>query len=78
VKIPPEKIKPVIKSEELKISGRIVDIEQYKRVAFKEATNQVLSRVKFIWSERWELGGGGILLGEYLIPELGQQALLVK
>jgi hypothetical protein len=31
VEIPPEKIEPAIQSGELKISGRMVDIGQYKR-----------------------------------------------
>lgn len=80
VEIPPERIEPLIKNREIKISGQNINIDQYKRSAFKEAAAQIISRVKSLWPNRWELdriiitGGGAILLGEYLLTELGQQA----
>jgi plasmid segregation protein ParM len=84
IEIPPERIEPIIRQGEVKISGRQVSVEQFKRAAFKEAAAQIISRVKSTWPDRWELdqilitGGGAILLGEFLLSELGQQAYVAE
>jgi plasmid segregation protein ParM len=82
LEIPLEKIEPHFRSGEIKVAGRAVSIEQYKRTALKEAASQIISKVKSIWPDRWELdqiiitGGGAILLGEFLASEFGQQSYI--
>lgn len=84
VEIPPERLEPLIRDGEVKIAGRRVEIGEYKKAAFWAASDQILSRVKSVWPDRWELdrilitGGGAVLLGEYLAAEFKQQAQIVS
>lgn len=83
VEIPTENIEQFIRQGEIKISGRTISIEPYKKRAFSETAKQILSRVKSFWPDRWNLdqiiisGGGATLLGEYLLNEF-QQAYIVS
>lgn len=83
VEITPERIEPIIRCGELRVSGQMKSIIEYKRAALRAAADQIVSRIKSLWPDRWELdrilisGGGAILLGEYLLPALDGQAVLV-
>jgi len=82
VEIPPERIEPIVRSGQLKIAGKETSIVNQQEIAFKEAAAQIISRIKSLWPDRWELdqillaGGGAILLGKYLKAELGDQAVI--
>lgn len=84
VEIPPERLEPVVRSGELRVGGKVVSIEHLKQQAFREAANQIISRIKSVWPDRWELdrviisGGGAIGLGEYLRSELKQEVQIVE
>jgi plasmid segregation protein ParM len=82
VEIPPERIEAVVRAGKLKISGNEISIHTEMETAFREAAAQIISRVKSLWPDRWELdlillaGGGAILLAKYLLAEFGQQAII--
>lgn len=82
VEIPPERIEPIARSGRIKVAGKETSIFIQQETAFKEAAAQIISRIKSLWPDRWELdqillaGGGAILLGKYLQAELGDQAVI--
>jgi hypothetical protein len=82
VEIPPERIEPIVRSGRIKVAGKETPIFIQQETAFKEAAAQIISRIKSLWPDRWELdrillaGGGSILLGKYLQAEFSEQAVI--
>jgi len=79
---PPESLEKVVASGQIKVGGKTVSIEKQKQQAFARAAEQIISKVKTLWPDRWQLeriiitGGGGQLLYNYLSNNLDQQAEL--
>jgi plasmid segregation protein ParM len=73
VEIPPEKLEPIVQRGILSLHGRNHPIEMYKRKAFQATADSIISRIKSIWTDAWQLdtivlaGGGSIVLGDYLL-----------
>lgn len=86
IEIPPEKLEPVVKERKITIAGKDRDVSALIDRAFSATAEGIISRVKTIWPdrERWQFtqvlitGGGGALLGDYIIPYLGVQARIVE
>lgn len=86
IEIPPEKLEPIVRDRKITIAGRQHDVAGIIDRAFNAAAEGIISRVKSIWPdrERWQFtqvlitGGGGALLGQYLIPLLGVPARVVE
>lgn len=86
IEIPPEKLEPVVRGKKITLAGREHDVTEIIDRAFGTAAEGIISRVKSIWPdrERWQFtqvlitGGGGALLGQYLIPLLGVPARVVE
>jgi plasmid segregation protein ParM len=82
IEAPPETLENVVSSGQIKVGGKSVSIEKQKQQAFTHAAEQILSKVKTLWPDRWQLdriivtGGGGHLLYDYLKLNLDQQAEL--
>ena len=85
IEIPPEKLEPVVRDKRIVLTGREHDVTGIIDQAFETAAEGIISRVKSLWPdrERWQFtqvlitGGGGALLGKYLIPLLGVPARVV-
>jgi plasmid segregation protein ParM len=81
IEIPPEMLNETVRTGQIKISGKMVDISKYCKSAYQESASVILSKIKSIW-RIWELdsilltGGGSILLNDYLLPELKQAQLV--
>lgn len=86
IELPPEKLEPVVKSREIVLAGKRHDISELTDRAFSAAAEGILSRIRSLWPDRDRLmfdailitGGGGALLGRYLIPYLGAPARIVE
>jgi plasmid segregation protein ParM len=84
IEAPPETLEKVVATGFIKVGGKTVSIDQQKQRAFAHATEQILSKVKTLWPDRWQLdriiitGGGGQLLYDYLNRNLDQQTELAS
>jgi len=72
IEAPPESLEKVVASGQIKVGGKTYSIEKQKQQAFIRIAEQILSKVKTLWPDRWQLdriiitGGGGQLLYNYL------------
>jgi plasmid segregation protein ParM len=84
IETPPETLEKVFVAGLIKIGGKTVSIEQQKQRALAHATEQILSKVKTLWPDRWQLdriiitGGGGQLIYNYLNRNLDQHTELAQ
>jgi len=84
IEAPPETLEKVVASGQIKVGGKSVSIERQKQQAFTHAAEQILSKVKTLWPDRWQLdriivtGGGGQLLYDYLNRNLDQKTELAS
>ncbi len=82
IEAPPEILEKVVSTGKIKVSGKVVSIEQHKQQAFSRVAGQIISKVKTLWPDRWQLdrvivtGGGGQLLFNYLNHAFDNQAEL--
>ena len=76
IEAPPETLEKVVASGQVKLGGKTASIEKQKQQAFARASEQILSKVKTLWPDRWQLdriiitGGGGRMLYNYLSNNL--------
>lgn len=72
IEAPPESLETVLASGQIKVGGKTYSIQKQKQQALIRITEQILSKVKTLWPDRWQLdriiitGGGGQLLYNYL------------
>ncbi len=84
LEVPPERMEPLVRANEVMIAGKAVSIDLMRQAAFQNAAEQIVSRVKSTWPDRWELdrilltGGGALLLSDYLLPVFEGQAVLAS
>jgi plasmid segregation protein ParM len=82
VEISPEKLEPIVQRGFLSYCGRIQPIESHKQEAFRAAAEAIISKIKSIWPDSWELdkiiftGGGAIHLGDYLVEKYLEQSMV--
>jgi len=82
IEAPPETLEKVVSSGQIKVGGKSISIEKQKQQAFTHAAEQILSKIKTLWPDRWQLdriivtGGGGHLLYDYLRHSLDNQTEL--
>jgi plasmid segregation protein ParM len=83
IEILPEKLEPIVQKGVLNIYGKVVPIAAYKQQAFKTAANNILSKVKTIWVDSYELdrialaGGGSANLGELIAASFPKEQIAV-
>ena len=86
VELPPERLEPIVKDRKITLAGKKHDVSGLIDRAFSAAAEGILSRIRSLWPDRDRLlfdailitGGGGALIGEYLIPYLGAPARIVE
>ncbi len=68
----PAGIEDVMGSGLLKVGGSVYDVKVYRDQALKATAQQVISKAKTLWSDRWQMdkiiltGGGGALLAKHI------------
>lgn len=77
IEAPPESLESVVSTGSIKIAGKEISIATEIDQACHQAADQITSKMKTLWPDRWQLdriiltGGGANLLGNYL--DLGEQ-----
>lgn len=73
----------VIRSGEIRISGKTYNLDEIKKHAFSVVAEKLITEINSLWINKWELdmvfitGGGGVALAEYLMPHF-ENSLLAK
>lgn len=72
IEAPPETLESVVASGQIKLGGKTTSIEKQKQQSLTRALEQILSKVKTLWLDRWQLdriiatGGVGRMLYNYM------------
>lgn len=74
-------LEEIIQKGQIKVAGQVHSLEQIKKDVFEQVSAKILTEMNSIWDIR-EMdiillsGGGGKMLAEYLLPELGNATLI--
>jgi plasmid segregation protein ParM len=80
----PESLEEVMRTGLINIAGGNVNVEHLITQALEAAAGQIVSKVKSLWPDRWQLnriivtGGGGATLYNHLLANIDEQAELAE
>ncbi len=82
IEVQPENLEDVVQAGRIKVGGKTISVEYERQEALNNIAGQIISKLKSLWPDRWQLdrlaiaGGGGQLLAESLFHALDGRAEL--